>query len=486
MAFAMEESRAALLVVVIGTLMAAVDSTIMILALPTVGREIHSDLSTIIWAILIYFLVTAVLTTQMGRIGDIFGRSRFYNAGFVVFTVGSFLCGIAPEAITLVTFRALQALGGAMLLANGGAVISDHFPEHRRGYAFGYTTFGWSVGAVLGILLGGLITTYFDWRLIFFINVPIGVFAVVVGYLYLRDKERTQAKLDLPGFALLTVALTLSSYGAIEMASYGVTAEYLGLVLAGIATLAPFLWWEKRAPSPTIDLSYFQDRLMSYSLLSAFLQGIGFLSVVFLLTMYLQGILGLSPLAASLLLVPGYVITSLFAPYMGRFSDKLGARIMATTGIVFMIVGVAAYSLFSLSTNPYWVVPISLVTGFGGAMYWPANNSAIMRQARRGSYGSISGLRSTLTGIGSLLSFVLSIAIAGLSVPRYVAFEIFLGTTNLRNIPGNVAASFLLGIHAALLVSGAILVVAAIVSYARPHTPAAPKKEAPEAQPSPP
>ncbi len=465
----MQESRAALLVVVTGTLMAAVDSTIMILALPTVGQALDSNLSTIIWAILIYFLLTAVLTTQMGRIGDIFGRSRFYNAGFAVFTLGSFLCGISPNDLALIGFRGVQAVGGAMILANGGAVISDHFPADRRGYAFGYTTFGWSVGAVLGILLGGVITTFFDWRYIFFINVPIGIFAVLVGYHYLKDREKTGATLDLPGFALLTVALSLSSYGAIEMASIGVTPEYLGVTMVGVLILVPFLWWEARAPSPTIDLTYFRDRLMSFSLLSAFLQGIGYLSIVFLLTMYLQGILGMSPLDSSLLLVPGYVVSGLFSPYMGRFADSIGARFMATAGIIIMVVGVLAYSTFTVSTNPYWVIPVSLLTGFGGAMYWPANNSAIMKQARRGSFGSISGLRSTLTGVGSLLSFVVTIAISGLSVPRDVAFAIFLGTTNLRGFPPSVAAAFLNGIHAALIVSGIILGVAAVVSYARPH-----------------
>ncbi len=460
----MEESNAALLVVVVGTLMAAVDGTIMILALPTVGSDLHSDLTTIIWTILIYFLVTAVLTTQMGRIGDIFGRSRFYNAGFAVFTFGSFLCGIAPTAEALVGFRAVQAVGGAMIVANGSAVISDHFPPQRRGAAFGYTVFGWNVGAVLGILLGGLITTYFSWRLIFFINVPIGILAVLLGYLSLRDKERTGAKLDLPGAAVLTAVLSLSAYGAIDLASHGATMENVLLIAGGLALLAPFIWIEMRSPSPTIDMSYFRDRLMSFSLLSAFLQGIGYLSVVFLLTMYLQGVMGLTPLYAAILLVPGYVISSMLSPFMGRLADRLGARIMATGGILFMIVGVVAYIFFGVHTPVLWVVPVSIVTGFGGAMYWPANNSAIMSLARRGSYGSISGLRSTLTSVGNLLSFVTTIAVAGLTLPRSVAFQVFLGTSNLR---GGLAVSFLDGLHAALAVSAVILVVAALVSYTR-------------------
>ncbi len=461
----MEEARAALLVVVIGTLMAAVDSTVMILALPTVGTDLKSPLSVIIWTLLIYFLVSAVLTTQMGRLGDILGRSRFYNVGFVVFTVGSLLCGFSRTDLSLIAFRAVQAVGGAMIVANGGAVISDHYPPERRGTAFGYTTLGWSVGAVLGILVGGVFTTYLEWPFIFFINVPIGIFAIALGYAKLRDKERSQARLDLPGFVLLTGVLSLVSYGAIEVASQGAGLTYVVMIVAGALLLFPFLWWEARAPSPTIDLSYFRDRLMSFSLLSAFLQGIGYLSVVFLLTMYLQGVLGLTPLYAAVLLVPGYVISSLLSPFMGRRSDRLGPRTVATGGLLMMIMGVGLYTLFGLHTNPLWVVPVSIVTGFGGAMYWPANNSAIMALARRGSYGSISGLRSTLTAMASLMSFVIAITIAAVSVPRYVAFQVFLGTQNLR---GGLASSFLDGIRTSLVVSALVLAVAAIVSFSRP------------------
>jgi len=203
---------------------------------------------------------------------------------------------------------------------------------------------------------------------------------------------------------------------------------------------------------------------MSFALLSALLQGIGYLSVVFVLTMYLQGVRGLSPLYASLLLVPGYLVSSLFAPAMGKLSDKVGARYLATGGVLLMIVGVGAYSLFTTTTPLFLIVPVSLVTGIGGGMYWPANNSAIMALARRGSYGAISGLRSTLNGVGSLLSFVIAIAVAALTVPRYVAFEVFLGTAHLR---GGLASDFLVGIHNALFASAVILGVAAVVSYAR-------------------
>ena len=469
--------RLVLLVVMLGALMSAVDVTIVILALPTIGTELRSPLGTIIWVILLYLLVTTLLTTQVGRIGDIFGRARLYNTGFAVFTVASVLCGLAPNDLFLIASRGGQAVGASLMLANGGAIIADHFPPEQRGRAFGFTALGWNVGAILGILLGGAITTYLGWRYIFFINAPIGVAAVVLGLRYVHDVERHRTPLDLPGFALLGGALGAFAYAAIDFASYGGRPLNEVLVLVGLAFLVPFLFWERRATAPMIDFRLFRQRILTYSLGSSFLQGLGYLSVVFLLTMYLQGVRGLSPLDAALLLVPGYIVGGALSPSMGRLSDRFGARLVATLGLALMCVGVFAYASLRVDSPLGWVVGISTVTGVGGGMFWPANNAAIMASAPRGSYGAVSGLRSMLTNVGTLLSFVLAITIASATVPRYVAYEVILGTTKLI---GGIGASFLTGIDGALYTAAAILAAAALLSALRgravrsPHPPAGP------------
>ncbi len=194
---------AVLFVIVLGTLMAAVDTTIVVLALPTTGTELNSPLGTIIWVILLYLLVATLLTTQFGRIGDIFGRARLYTLGFGIFTVASALCGLAPSDTFLIASRGGQAVGASFMLANSGAIIVDRFPPERRERAFGYTSLGWNLGAILGIVLGGAITPFLGWRFIFFVNAPIGVAAVWLGLRYVRDVERHRTPLDLPGFGLL-------------------------------------------------------------------------------------------------------------------------------------------------------------------------------------------------------------------------------------------------------------------------------------------
>jgi Arabinose efflux permease len=161
-----------------------------------------------------YLLVIAVFTTQLGRLGDIYGRSRFYNLGFAIFTIGSILCGASPNAISLVAFRGVQGLGAAMMQANSGAIIADIFPPNQRGKAYGYTSIGWNAGATLGIVLGGFITTFLGWRYIFYINVPIGIVAIILGLRYIKDLERRNTKLDIIGMLSLLASLSLISYGA--------------------------------------------------------------------------------------------------------------------------------------------------------------------------------------------------------------------------------------------------------------------------------
>lgn len=455
---------AVLLLVTLGSLMVAVDSTIVILALPTMGRELASPLNTVIWTILVYLLITAVLTTQAGRLGDMLGRGVVYNSGFALFTIGSGLSGFAPSAEFLIAARAVQAIGGAVIFANGGALIAHVFPPNRRGRPFGFLVFGWSVGAILGVLLGGVITTGLGWRYNFLINLPIGVGAVALGWRVLPKSAREPTQFDRWGFLTFSAALAALCYGAIELAANGPGLANLGFIAIGLALLPLFGAIELRVPRPMLDLRELRQRLLGLSLLAGLLQALGYLSVVFLLTMYLQGLRGLSPLDASILLVPGYLVGAVAGPVMGRQVDRWGPRGLATGGILLMMLAVLGYAQLTVSSWLGWVPTISIAAGIGSGMFWPANNTAIMSQASPRTFGSISGLRATLSNMGTLLSFVLSLSIAAASVPRPVAYAVFLGTTNLV---GGVGQSFLTGIDAALYGSAAVLAVAAGLSWSR-------------------
>jgi multidrug resistance protein len=177
----------ALGVVMTGVLITAVDTTIVVLALPEIERALNISLGSVVWVVIGYLLVITLLATQVGRLGDMYGRVRMYEAGFVVFVVGSAACALSWNEASMIAFRVVQGIGGAFVTANSGAVIADLFPPEQRGRAYGYTGVGWSLGAVLGIVLGGVIVTYVSWRWIFWINVPIGLGAVALAVRVLHD-----------------------------------------------------------------------------------------------------------------------------------------------------------------------------------------------------------------------------------------------------------------------------------------------------------
>ncbi len=453
-------------ILMLGTLMGSLDSTIVILAFPSISQSLHADMLTTIWIILIYLLVVAVCTTQLGRLGDIYGRSRMFNTGFGVFTLGSLLCGLSATISLLILSRGIQAFGGALMQANSGAIVADTFPSHERGTAFGYISLGWTSGAMLGIVLGGIITTYFGWEYIFFINLPIGIIATLVGFRYVRDNIRIDARLDTVGMVLLGAALTLVSFAGVDFAGEGVAMINIWSFCAGVVAIVLFLVYESRTPHPIINFATFKNRILKYSILASFFLSLGYLSVVFLITMYLQGIRGLSPLDAALLLTPGYIVGSLLSPLMGRLSDRYGARILATSGAAMLILATLVYLTLRIDT-PFWVVLVaSGISGIGSAMFFPSNNSAVMANAPQGSFGGISGVLRTVQNIGILGSFVVAITVASASIPRSVAFEVFIGTTNLV---GGVSNAFLHGIDASLWASIAIMGIAAILSWLRGH-----------------
>jgi len=451
-------------IVMLGTLMGALDSTIVLLAFPVINDNLHSDLATSLWIILAYLLVLAVATTQMGRIGDIYGRSKIFNLGFVIFTIGSALCGLSPHIYLLIGFRVVQAVGGAIMQATSGAIIADYFPRERRGRAYGYNALGFTAGALLGIVLGGIITSYINWQFIFFINIPIGVVAVIVGLKYLKDIEKRNAKLDFVGMGLLGSALVLLSLGLVDFAANGLSLLSVILALIGAGLIPVFVLYDRRLDYSLIDFDALKIKVLRNAILSAFFTSVGYFSVIFLVIMYLQGIRALTPLNASLLLVPGYVAGSVLGPIMGRLSDKYGSREIATIGIFFLAVAVLIYLTLGPVSPLYIVLLASAVSGIGTSMFFPANNSAVMANARAGSYGSISGLLRTVQNIGLVGSYVLAISVAAASIPRQVAFEVFVGT---KSLSGGVSQAFISGIDHAFYASIAILAIAGVLSYIR-------------------
>ena len=455
----------ALVVIMLGVTMSAVDTTAVVLGLPVMMADLSSDIVSMVWVIMAYLLVITILGTQVGRLGDMFGRVRMYNVGFAIFTLGSLLCGVSTSGAELIGFRVLQGLGGAFISSNSGAIIADTFPFQERGKAFGMVGVGWSVGAVLGILVGGAFVTFLSWRYIFFINLPIGMVATTAGFAMLKERSpKVRALLDLGGILLLGAGLFVLLLALTDMAGTGVTPLLMGGVGAGLLLVALFVAWESRSKSPLLDLTLLRQRVLTASVFAAFFQGLASFAVLFLVIMYLQGPRGMSPWNASLLLIPAYVVGGLVAPYAGRLSDRLGARVIASAGLLMNAGGIVVYASLGLTTSLYVVVLGALINGIGNAMFFPANSSAVMASAPVRSYGVANGLLRTLANLGMVSSFAVALLISSLAIPRDLAFQIFLGVGGLQP---SLSAAFVDGKRSALLASIALLVGAVVLSVLR-------------------
>lgn len=452
-------------VVMTGVLITAVDTTIVVLALPEIERGLHVALASVVWVIVGYLLVLTLLATQVGRLGDMFGRVRMYEAGFLIFVIGSGLCALAWNEASIIAFRVLQGIGGAFVTANSGAVIADLFPPHERGRAYGYNAVGWTMGAVLGIVLGGLIVTYVSWRWVFWINVPIGVAALALALRVLQDRsERVPRSLDLLGMATLGAGLFGLLWGITKLATNPPDAVSTSFIVGGVVLIAAFALIEHRRAQPLLDLGLLRIPTMTPSLLAALFQGLASFAVLFLVIMYLQGPRGLSPIHASLLLVPGYVVGSAFGPLAGRMADRLGPMIPATLGLAIQVLALFLYAQMTMTTGLWLVVLASVISGLGASFFFPANSAAVMKASPPAVFGISSGMLRMFSNIGMVFSFSMAILIASRSISRHLAFAIFVGTTTLQGRP---AVAFTTGLHAAFYASMAVMVLAAALSATR-------------------
>ena len=455
----------AVAIVMTGVTMSAIDTTAVILGIPVMKTDLHSDLLSMVWVIMAYLLITTIATTQVGRLGDMFGRVRMYNLGFAIFTVFSLFCGFSENGAELIAFRIFQGLGGAFIFANSGAILADTFPPNERGKAFGYNGIGWSLGAILGILVGGAFVTFLSWRYIFFINVPIGTGATLVGYFMLKEKSpRLKENLDYGGLLLLGAGLFLILYGVSNITGSGWDYTSGLEMLMGAMLIVSFIFLEMRIKHPLLDLSILRSRILTASIFAAFFQSLATFAVLFLIIMYLQGPRGLSPWNSSILLIPGYILGGVVAPLSGRLSDRVGARVVATIGLSVQIVGILIYLTFAISTSIYVVILGAVVYGSGNSAFFAPNNSAVMSSAPPKAYGVSNGLLRTMANVGMLSSFAVALLMSSLSIPRTYAFQIFLG---VGKINGQLSLEYIRGMHTALLVSIVMLLIAIVLSVLR-------------------
>ena len=458
----------ALSVTTLGALMAAIDSTIVILGLPAMMADLHAGLIEMVWVIIGYLLVSTVFLLTFGRIADLLGRVRLYNLGFVVFTVGSLLCGLSRTAVQLILSRLVQGAGAAMMMVNSIAILTEVFPPNERGRALGINGITWAAGGIIGPVLGGFILSVASWRWIFFINIPIGILGALWGYIALKEKSvrGRGERFDAAGAAIFSVGLLALLLALTSGIQYRFTSPpILGLFALFAVSAVAFLVRERRIKFPVLDLSLFRDRIYNFSVLAATMQSLALFAVNFMIVFYLQGVRGYDPLKAAVLLIPMPLLSSVTGPLSGLVSDRIGARVPATLGLLIQA-GALVWFMQLTPTTPYLQLACGLaLMGLGGGMFFPPNTSAAMSAAPRERLGVASATLGTMRQTGMVLSFALSLAVAASSLPRDVMLQLFVGTN--VSLGSKIMQAFVFGMHRAFLVSFVLCLVAAGLSVVR-------------------
>lgn len=427
----------------LGMLMATINSSIVMISLPAIFRGIHIDplahgnVSYLLWMLMGFLLVTAVLVVSFGRLGDIYGRVRIYSLGFAIFTIASIALALDPltggaGALWLILWRIVQGVGSAMLFANSTAILTDAFPPDRRGMAMGINQVAAIAGSFLGLVAGGLLSEV-DWRLVFFVSVPFGLLGTIWSYASLHEiGQRSPARIDIWGnltFGLgLTAILTAITYGIQPYghSDMGWTNPWVvaGLV-GGVALLVVFAVVETRVTDPMFTMSLFKIKAFTAGNLAGWLASIARGGMQFMLIIWLQGIwLPLhgykfvdTPLWAGIYLLPLTIAFLAAGPISGYLSDRFGARAFATGGL--LLVAVSFVGLMMLPTDfPYWEFAALLVlNGIGSGLFSSPNTTAIMNAVPASTRGAASGMRSTFFNSGTSLSIGIffSLMIVGLA-----------------------------------------------------------------------
>ncbi len=456
-----------------GAMMSALDVGIVNVAIPTLKTQLHVSMAAVEWITMAYMLVLTAFLPLFGRLADIYGISRLYNTGFVVFTAGSLLCGASASALMLIAARVVQAIGAGLLQANSIALIVSSFPAKERGKAIGIQGAVQAISMAIGPFVGGLIISTIGWRAIFYLNIPIGIVGTMAGLLVLPAGEKTaqKQKLDYPGAALFAFGLGFLMFAINEAVKLGWgSGAILAYFISSVALLGLFAARELKTSNPLMDIRLFADPSFLLGNLSSMFSYYVLFAVLFLMPFYLEKVLGYGVELTGFLLTPLLLSMAVVAPFAGHISDRYGARIMTTLGM--LVSGASClFLLLGESSGIPALMGVMVFLGAGMGLFTPSNNSAVMSAAPREKLGVAGGILNMMRSLG----FIFGVNISGMILTtlehRYLAEK---GYPNVQhvfsdlNIPAGIKDSaFSHGFVMVLLVLVLLSLLSFLFSAAR-------------------
>jgi EmrB/QacA subfamily drug resistance transporter len=476
--------------------MAMLDNTVVNVALPTISRDLSAGVSSLQWIVDGYVLAFASLLLTGGILGDRYGRKRMFLSGLSLFTLASLACGLSPTSSMLIGFRAVQGIGGALLMPGTLSIITVTFPPHERAKAIGMWAGVSGLALALGPTVGGLMVEKLGWASVFFLNVPIGIIAFLVGVRTIRESvSEEQRRLDIVGLVLGTTTLFSATYGLIEANQLGWGDPLIVASLAGFVVLgAAFLWWERRSDHAMLPLRFFRLPAFSAGNTVAFAISLGMFATFFFLSLYMQLIRGYSAFGAGVRFLPMTLMIVVTAPLAGRYASRHGSRIPMTYGLILAGSGLLVLSRLSLDTSYWLMLPVFVIMGHGIAATMAPMTAAVMNSVGPQRAGLGSAMTNTSREVGgvfgiALLGTILTTklkssitpALIGLGVTPQQRAVIVASAGHGQFEPGLLrglglspqqiagafhafAQSFLDGFQIALIVAGSVLLLAALVA----------------------
>jgi EmrB/QacA subfamily drug resistance transporter len=439
-----------------GLFMIMLDNTVVNVALPSIQRDLGADLSELEWIVTGYALTFASLMLVGGKVADAYGRRRIFVLGIVVFTLASLGCGLAGSSEALIAARVLQGAGAALMNPATLSIIAATFPPRQRGTAIGIWAGTSALALALGPLVGGLITEHLDWSWIFFVNVPIGVLGIAASYVFIDEsRDETHASLDLPGLATSAVGLFALTYALIEANTYGwASGRIVGAFVVAAVLLASFVVIERRRRDPMLPLELFRSGTYTGANLVVLLVALAMFGVFFFVSLYMQNVLGYSPVETGAAFLPMTILIILVAPVAGRTSDRIGSRGLMTAGMLLVAVQLLLFSRLGADATFWELLPALLVGGVGMALTMTPSAAAATRSVPVEKAGVGSAVLNSARQVGGTMG----IAIIGAIMAAEAGGE--------RSVD-----AFMRGFEVSLRVAAAIAVVGAVVAFVlvRPH-----------------
>lgn len=440
-----------ILVLSLATLVAAIDTNIVNIGLPTISRDLHTGFSSVQWVMLSYMLAVTVLIVGVGRIGDLFGKKWIFNAGLFLFSVSSLFCGLSRSIGTLIAMRALQGVGGAILMALSFALVADLVPREKIMGSMAVLTAMLPIGFALGPTVGGLLLSLGSWRYLFFFNVPLGLVALALSLKFPDDRTpAARRRFDWVGLLLMIAALVAYVMGIIRTEDLGIAPETVLLFLGAAAGLCLFLLWERRESTPLVELSMFRSGTFSASLVVSVLVYTVITGNWLIVPFYLQQAKGFSTLTCGLLMTVGPVGCAVFTPVASKLSERFGSFIVMKAGMLAFAVGTFGMSALNVHTGtPGFIVTLFCFNG-SLAFFQTPNNAEVISAAPPEKRGVASGLLNLSRTVGQTTGTALLGAI----------FYCFAGTKTLANAK---PAGIVTGIHSAYFIAGFIAAAAFLI-----------------------